>query len=285
MSIVTSAVRIAAIVWLITVLACQQPGKKADYPEEYVFDFGLYFEKLPPEDNAPDRFTRDNKIFTVGRTFVYNYVIVRHGDSLKITCPFNPPQDADYMRVWDFISHRQENPEKIETISFKVQDSISNERQTEIKYGYQFSADPGFEPFSSTSGVVENGKNVWMHPHRDKYFMILELNPFPYIQRPFKIGTKWTWSLGIGDHWKDDRWKVWSGSITNTYEYEIVSKEELETKIGTLDCWVVEASAMSEIGATGLIAYFHEQYGFVRLDYINIDKSRVSLTISEVRER
>ena len=43
---------------------------------------------------------------------------------------------------------------------------------------------------SFMSGVVENEKNVWIHPPRDEYFKILEINPFPFIKDLTKIGTK-----------------------------------------------------------------------------------------------
>jgi hypothetical protein len=122
-----------------------------------------------------------------------------------------------------------------------------------------------------------------MHPHRDKYFMILELNPFPYIQKPYKAGNKWPWTLRIGDSWGDSRWKIWNGSIQNNYEYEIIGKEKLQTKIGALDCWIIRGTATSEIGVTGLIAYFNETNGFVKLDYINIDNSKLILEIKEIK--
>ena len=112
--------------------------------------------------------------------------------------------------------------------------------------------------------------------------MILELNPFPYIRAPFEIGNKWSWTLKIGDYWKDNRWKTWNGSIENNYDYEIIGKEKLKTKIGEMDCWIIQSTASSEIGVTGLIGYFNEENGFVKLDYKNIDKSKLTIEIKEI---
>jgi len=276
-----SKILIIALLTLWT--SCKQNEDIEQLKKDFLFDFGVYVEKVSPDDNTLDRYTKDNEIYTTDRTFIYDYYIVRNGDTLKIEAPLSIPPESDFQRMWDFLPANENNPNKIETISIKVLNGISNERQTEVKYDYQYLVKPGFEPFSSTSGVIENKLNTWMHPHRDKYFMILELNPFPYIQRPFKIGNKWIWSLEIGDYWKDDRWKTWDGSIQNNYEYEIVSEEKLNTAIGTMDCWVVQGTATSEIGATGLIAYFNEKNGFVKLDYINIDKSKLIIEIKEIR--
>lgn len=275
--------KIEIMALLTLMVSCKQTDSIEELKKDFLFDFGVYVEKVSPADNTSDRYTKDNEIYTAGRIFIYDYFIVRNGNTLKVEAPINAPPESDFQRLWNFIPATEGNPNEIQTISIKVLNGISNEQQTEVKYDYQYLRDPGFEPFSSTSGIIENKVNVWMHPHRAKYFMILELNPFPYIQRPFKTGNKWTWTLRIGDHWKDDRWKTWNGSITNNYEYEIIGMEKLNTKLGTMECWVVEATATSEIGATGLIGYFNEKNGFVKLDYINIDKSRLTIEIKEIR--
>lgn len=38
-----------------------------------------------------------------------------------------------------------------------------------VQYEYQYIPDLGYNTFGSTSGVIENEMNTWMHPHRDKY--------------------------------------------------------------------------------------------------------------------
>lgn len=270
----------------ITMLSCGRPQNINidELKREYIYEeSGIYVENLLASDNSPDRYTIDNNVYTISRKFVFDYFIIRGGDTLKISAPRMSKPDSDFQREWEFVSHKSQNEDKIETISLAVQPGISNENQTMLKYEYQFLVNPGYSTFSSTSGVIENEMNTWMHPHRDKYFMILELNPFPFIQQPFELGNKWRWSLGIGDHWKDVRWKTWTGSITNNYEYEIIGKEILNTKVGEMDCWVIQSTATSPIGSTGLIAYYNEDNGFVKLDYINIDKSRLTVEIKDIK--
>ncbi len=267
----------------LAMISCGRTPNIDDLKKQYILDdLNIYVENLLPNGTNPDRYTHDNKVFRINKTFIFDYSIIRAGDTLKILAPNMTGPDSDFQSEWSFIPNNNKHEDKIETISISVLPGISNDNQTMVKYEYQYIPDQLYGTYS-TSGVIENEMNTWMHPHRDKYFMILELNPFPFIQRPFMIGNKWTWTLGIGDHWKDDRWKTWTGSIRNDYEYEIIGKEKLKTKIGAMDCWIVQGTATSSIGSTGLIAYYNEENGFVKLDYINIDKSRLTIEIKEIK--
>ncbi|MGO3182768.1 MAG: hypothetical protein ACTIJ9_08055 [Aequorivita sp.] len=113
---------------------------------------------------------------------------------------------------------------------------------------------------------------------------ILELNPFPFIKAPYKVGNSWDWWLGIGSQWGDERWKTWEGGIENQYFYEITKKKIIETEFGKLECFIIESTAWSELGETKLTAYFNEKYGFIKLNYINIDGSKTNLELIEYSE-
>jgi hypothetical protein len=131
----------------------------------------------------------------------------------------------------------------------------------------------------SRSVIVENNEEVWVHPPRDFFFKILQLNPYPYIKKPLKKGLRWTWGLKIGDQWGDKRWKEWTGNITNISTYEITGDTLLTTKMGKVKCYIVQASAKSELGVTYLTGYFNPTFGFVKLDYTNIDGSKIILEL------
>jgi hypothetical protein len=278
--------RIRTVITLLTLgmISCARTQNLDDVKRKYIFDdLNIYLENPLSTDNNPDRYTLDNRAYRIDRKFIFDYSIIRNGDTLKIATPKMTEPDSDFQREWSFIPKNSPHTDKIETISITVQPGICNVNQTMLRYEYQYVTDLDYSTFSSISGVIENEMNTWMHPHRDKYFMILELNPFPFIQQPFKTGNKWTWTLEIGDYWKDERWKIWTGSIRNDYEYEIIGKKRLKTKIGKMDCWVVQSVATSSIGSTELIGYYNEDNGFVKLDYVNIDKSRLTIEIMEIR--
>ena len=74
----------------------------------------------------------------------------------------------------------------------------------------------------------------------------------------------------------------WKGGIENNYEYEIVDKKNISTKLGNLECYIVNAKAKSRIGETELISYFNFKYGFVKLEYKNIDGTKTILELEKV---
>ncbi len=150
---------------------------------------------------------------------------------------------------------------------------ISNYNQTTISYKYDS------QKYYSMSGIIENENNIWMHPPRNDFFKILELNPFPFVMKPLEIGNRWNWKLKIGSQWGDFRWKTWNGEITNLYNYQITKKETTTTKFGELKCYIIECVGDSKLGKTKLITYFNEKYGFIKLNYINIDGSKTNLEL------
>ena len=114
-------------------------------------------------------------------------------------------------------------------------------------------------------------------------FNILELNPFPFIQIPYEIGNKWQWTLNkVDDHWGDMRWKEWEGIIDVENNYTITDIRTMDTNVGKLECYEIQATGTSPIGSSALTAYFNMDIGFVKLDYTNIDSSRLVLEISKV---
>jgi hypothetical protein len=191
---------------------------------------------------------------------------------------------SEMAKAWFFVPIDSMNDKTIlqvvQTVQYGLQPMLNNNpdyNQTVISYHYPQVS--GRETFSSSTGVIENEKNVWAHPPRDRFFRILELNPFPFIQAPYEIGNKWNWSLTIGSFWGDDRWITWEESIVNKYTYEITDKKKIETKIGMLDCYEVKSNATSTIGRTYLTAYFHMDFGFIKLDYTNIDSTKTVLEL------
>lgn len=225
-----------------------------------------------------NKYNYNNIIFKVGTEFIYSYQHITKNNEVQF---FKKTEDNS---GWEFLDSDSTDFSTTHTLTISVLDGnpmsngIPNYNQTNLKYIL-------FDESSfSMSGVIENEANLWMHPPRDYYFRILELNPFPYIKVPYEIGNKWNWSLKIGDGWADERWKVWKGTIDNEYKYEIIDKIKLETEFGKLDCYVIESSAKSRIGKTKLTAFFNEKYGFVKLNYKNIDGTKTNLELIEYNQ-
>tara|TARA_R110002012_G_scaffold321751_1_gene551193 strand:+ start:1126 stop:1986 length:861 start_codon:yes stop_codon:yes gene_type:complete len=270
------------IFFLAILTSCQSKPEKTVKSEktqkEYELiadDDGILVEKFDSTNVDENRYNHNNKIYKVGNSFKYKFQHTTPKGEIKF---YRIKEDRN---SWEFVDFENADSTTIKSVVIEVAngnpmvDHVPDYNQTALIYK------SGSEKGYSMSGAIENEENVWIHPPRYKYFRILELNPFPYIKAPYQIGTKWTWNLTIGDHWADERWKLWEGQIENKYVYEITDKQTLNTDLGEIECFVIQSKAESRIGETKLTAYFNSNYGFVKLDYVNIDGSKTNLELIE----
>lgn len=136
----------------------------------------------------------------------------------------------------------------------------------------------------SYSGIEESDTAVWIHPPRSGIYSKLELSPFPMIKYPLEVGNKWTWSLLVGNHYSVKGHAEWGDNdelfVSN---YQITRKIPISTKLGMIDCYEIDSFTENRFEQTELKAYYSTNYGFVRLEYLNIDKE--PLTIELVKEK
>lgn len=272
-------ITILCLAFLMSMVSCTSSEKNQQAAYDLVNSrSGISIEKFDDSNKDENKYNYNNEVFKVGSKFTYDF---QH---------FTPENELQYFKVsedkksWSFVDENTVDEDIVKKVIIgtlngnPMSQFDPNYYQTAISYRFKENT-----PFSM-SGVIENEANIWMHPPRDQYFKILELNPFPYIKAPYEIGTKWNWNLQIGGQWGDKRWKTWEGNITNTYNYEITERKTIATSLGDLECLVVQSTAKSSLGTTALTAYFHEKYGFVKLDYTNIDRSKTLLELSQHSE-
>lgn len=239
---------------------------------------GVLVEQFDSTIIDENKYNYNNNIYNIGSSLKYKFEHITQKNEVKLF------KNTHNGARWEFVDAKNADSTTIKTIEISVANGNSIARdfpdynQTVIHYKL------GKENTFSKTGAIENEGNVWIHPPRKNYFEILELNPFPYIKAPYKIGTKWTWKLKIGDHWANKQWKVWNGEIENKYNYEITDKVTLKTNLGDMDCFEITSIATSRLGETKLVAYFNLIYGFVKLDYTNIDGSKTILELIEHSE-
>lgn len=277
------------IVLCISILfasSCQIQVKGQSAEEAFETDNdGIVVEKIDTTNKDENRYNLNNKIYKVGRKFSFNYHYEdKNGDKFLMT-KGNVISDRTY--DWKFENIKNQDSSSVNLIILKVKSGLSpfiqyypDYNQTVILYDFQMINGEFWN--NEMTGVIENSKNIWMHPPRMELFKILELNPFPYIKAPYEVGNKWNWQLNFGDHWADKRWLEWKGGNLNKYNYQIIDKTTITTKLGDLECYVIDSEATSNLGSTKLTSYFNETYGFVRLDYTNIDRSKIVIEINEV---
>ena len=248
------------------------------------------------ETANPCRYTEDNKIYQADREFTFEFhYFDPQGKERYMRYERVPIQRQELTEAGDTITNTYYSPDFSFSDKFDAKDSCINRYLVKVacshrvfRKDYNQTVEEFYFPLDgqrskvplSMSGIVENEKNLWMHPNRDCLLQILELNPFPYIQYPIKKGKTWKWRLTIGNRWGDERWKTWDGLIVNKYKYKITDTDcEVVTPMGTLSCVKVEAVAKSRIGKTRLTAYYNDTYGFVKMDNTNIDGSRIEIKL------
>lgn len=267
---------IAVVISVYTIISCNSKvdNSKKDY-DLVPDDDGILVENFDSTQVDINKYNKNNIIYQVGISFKYDF------EHLTTTGEKKYFKIDDNREGWEFVSSEAEDSLVVKSLIIEVMNGnpmaqfIPDYNQTAIAYKLI----PGV-PFTM-SGVIENEANIWVHPPREHYFSILELNPFPYIKAPYEIGNQWKWKLQIGSQWGDDRWKTWEGNIENNYRYEITDTVKLQTNFGELECLVIKSTAESSLGTTHLTAYFNANYGFVKLNYTNIDGSRTHLELSE----
>ena len=248
-------------------------------------DMAITVEKFDSLDKDENRYNRDNKIYKVGRkfTFTYNYQDKAGVKMLMAKADTVGQGDGD----WKLVRADSKNTKSVSSIVLSINSGLTpfiqvfpDYNQTVILYDYRLVDGNSWN--NEMTGIIENRKNLWLHPPRTGLFGILEVNPFPYIKQPIRVGAEWTWKLEFGEQWANKRWLLWKGKNENNIQYKITGKTIIKTKLGALNCYVVESEAKSVLGSTKLVAYYHHEFGFVKLDYTNIDKSKMTLELQSV---
>lgn len=261
---------------------------------KYNIEDGLYTE-IPIDSIAENRFTIDNEIYQGGNIYYLTYAYI-NPNSERIYFAVDKENkkmmiygsDTIYKDDWKFVAEECIDKNTITYLKLKIlpdfglfKDVAQWYTQSVIEYEYYNNDNKLIH--SESTGLIENQKNIWMHPPRIDLFRILEINPFPYVKLPCNVGDKWDWSLSVGDAWGDDRWKKWEGKIINKYSYSTIGKQIISTGFyENIECYVVESNAESKIGLTSLNAFFNEQLGFIKLEYINIDNSKLIIELKKM---
>ena len=174
----------------------------------------------------------------------------------------------------------------LDTVTMTASGAPCSFEATQTCFEWLFRADTVWHTgFRGSVGAVENAKEFWIHPPRYGHYRILELNPFPYLKLPAVSGKKWGWEVYAPAYYADPAWARWQGTVRVRFHYALGGEVQLATPLGSLRCTRIQASGTSKLGTTALEAFFHPAYGFVQLNYRNIDASRVQLKMVAVDVR
>jgi len=235
----------------------------------------IYFEPFPEDStDALTPFSMDNTIYQLGDRYVFQFLFK---DS--IGTPLNIYENSD-SETWELNLESNNKQSKISKVELSVRPrgkQDSSYRQTNIVY--RFLDENNHQVLLSGTGLVENEKNIWMHPPRARLFKILQLSPFPFIKKPYEVGNNFYWQFTVGEYYGDPRWRTWSGLVKIRNDYTITDNTTLDTPLGPLEVLKIEGTGTSRLGSSRLVAYFNRQHGFVELRYTNIDKSIIEMKL------
>jgi len=226
----------------------------------------VYIERTKIDNN--------NSIYQVGKKFMFECEIIINDTVKKLIN--NSPDKFSLVTVDNDSTENLIIPLSIIKPKLFIR---SNKKQTQALYSF-ISNDFLYESYT---GIVENDKNIWMHPPRFGFFKSLETCPFPYIKLQAKEGESWKDQMLIGDHWSNNIWGYWVGSLLLNYEYTFTHSDPLTLDFGQIDCKVIEATAISDIGISKLTSYYSSKYGFVKLEYTLFSGIKVNLTLKSIK--
>jgi hypothetical protein len=211
----------------------------------------VYVESIPKHVLDDDnRFDLDNKIYTINREILYKCSVERDDKVLDL--------NLKYIRMI------------IQGTTKPFSQFDPDYSQTVIKFDY---LDENFDRIIwERTGLIENEKNIWLHPPRNGDLGILQLSAFPYIK--LDKTRKWQWELHAAyANYQDVQ-------LTHTY----VKKKPITftSHVGALSCIPVEATSESHIGTTTSRFLYHDKHGFVQLKFHTIEGTTITLDMMEL---
>ncbi|AHM61572.1 hypothetical protein D770_16590 [Flammeovirgaceae bacterium 311] len=258
----------------------------ADY--SLVLQNGIWVEHFNSTLIKENRYTENNHLFKQGRRFTYRYYYLDK-DGNKYLQKVDPKLSLDREKGWKLVPLSEKDSLTNDRLQLIVETDLQGvDAQTpganHTPFRWEYFAPAGQLHFLERSSLVENRKNIWMQPPHARMFRILALNPFPFIQAPFQVGNIWVWRQVVAPHWSDLRWAEWKNPLTSHYSYTISREETIATAFGFLKCLVVEAEGRSTLGSTFLTLHYNTNYGFLKLQYLNIDGSRLLMELTGIKD-
>lgn len=285
------------LILLIVLLSQNLPA------QELVLDDGIYVEKPDYTNKEKHRYSRDNISYKLNRRFIFDYYYVDGAGVKKKFLLSN--NEGSVGNPLNLASGLQPTDSTIDKIKLAITDSVetfpnydSTYTQTVVSYSYIVKNSQASDTHCAcyekkktparsflcsgvSTGTIDNYKNLWIHPPRQFTFRILQFNPFPFYYRDEAV-KHWSWTVEVGGVYLDPRWVNTRENIKMTFDYVRQKDEIVHCPFGKIKCKVTQAVGTPSNNAfpkTYLKSYYHPVYGFVRLEYTNINGSKMVIQL------
>jgi len=253
---------------LFFLLSCVQS------PDFYTYEYPEFGKDLgPPNPNV-----EDNQIFRGGRVFVYSYQVFDSlGQEQRIitTYNFNKYNPVDWKREPVPIDKPLTTEYPIDSIRLRVLNNTGNstqaDQQTMIVYEY-FNEKGTIVPETERTGLIEDSTAIALNPPRNSGFAMLQFSPYPEVEFPLTIDKTWNSSQTIPVMEFENPVNVYS-------TFTVVDRVTIESALGPQPVWVIEALGENRFRNTKTTLFFNETLGFVKIEYENVDGSRMVLNL------
>ena len=248
---------------------------------------GIMVEDISSSNTDPERYNKDNMIYKTGRSFIFDYT---YKDKSGKQFYFEVPDQSD-MNNWRLIPFEKTNKNTIKQFRMVVQQGLEPYIDRDPNFnmsivGVEFMMDNDFMEQKLLTLLVENEKNTWLTPPRNFLFEVLELSPYPFMLYPPDQRRPWRWDRKISDRWSKPNRLEWKGRLDVSYKYAHHGHKLMRTPLGEIRCYDIHAMAVvgDKQQVTKLDFIYNEEFGFISMDYLNIDSSTLLIKLAEVQE-
>lgn len=128
--------------------------------------------------------------------------------------------------------------------------------------------------------ITETENYIEIYPPRRNQFVFTETINFPSVKpAKLKLGYKWSSQTRMPEDYELEEWS----NTTFYHQAEISSKASLFIQNENIECWVIKGNSTNKDFGTSYFEYlFNEEYGFVRMEWINYDKQQAVFELIEV---
>jgi hypothetical protein len=241
--------------------------------------FGQSFEEMK-------HLSDDNTVYKQYRQFYYKYYFLNERDTLLVNLYTKPEHIAPFELSWKLEPKSKQTFEQdyttIHYLAMTVKAGDYFGQASLLQYDYLSKERRGIK--HEQTGLIEVCSDISIMPPKEGHFLISELNPRLEVREPLVKDNTWYSTHTTSDIGGSNKWKTWQGAIEVNSNYRIKDIQTIKTNIGFLKCFIIDANAQSSVGQTHLVAYFNEEYGFIKLIFTNVDGSYLVMDINSVKK-
>ena len=137
---------------------------------------------------------------------------------------------------------------------------------------------------SEITGVIKTENFFWIHPPRNNQYVYCQIAPFPEVKIS-KLILDSTWSSNLYILGGLPKRGDFKGVLKS--EFHVLSKVDYNVNnLIIKNCWIIEAIGVhNKLGESRLKMIYHENYGFLSLDYIFYDGTILTISLQEIKKK